>query len=167
MDTTTGEILQDKTIRSWVVERVDNEQFTKLYDKYLQVIFGLSPRALKMFQYFVTALKFNDEQVFFELKAAKMVTGYTSKYTIFIALAELIDAQIIARSSATNIYYINPKIFVKGNRIDMMQTWVGNHKPILTTVVPFYKRWWLRRRMNMPTPIVVGGSAFSEIYSIA
>ena len=124
MDSETGEIHQDKTIRSWVIERVDNEQFTKLYDKYLQVVFGLSQRALKLFQYFVTALKFNDERVIFDIRAAKKMTGYNSKQTISMALAELIEVEIIARSPAPNIYYINPKIFVKGNRIDMVQTWV-------------------------------------------
>lgn len=123
-DKHTGEVHENKSVRSWIIERVDNEQFTKIYDKYLQVVFGLSPRALKMFQYFVQALKFNDEQVFFDLKAAKKTTGYASKQTIVMALAELIDAEIIARSPAPNIYYINPKIFVKGNRIDMVQTWV-------------------------------------------
>ena len=124
MDNETGEIHQDKTIRSWVIERVDNEQFTKLYDKYLQVVFGLSQRALKLFQYFVTDLKFNDERVIFDIRAAKKMTGYNSKQTISMALAELIEVEIIARSPAPNIYYINPKIFVKGNRMDMVQTWV-------------------------------------------
>jgi hypothetical protein len=128
-DTSTGEVHENKTVRSWVIERVDNEQFTKLYDNYLQVVFGLSPRALKLFQYFVTALKFNDERVIFDIRAAKKMTGYNSKQTISMALAELIAVEIIARSPAANIYYINPKIFVKGNRMDMLQTWVRKNTP--------------------------------------
>ncbi len=123
-DTETGEIHENRTLRSWVVERVDTEEFTKIYSNYLSVVFGLSQRALKVFQYFVTALKFNDERVIFDLKEAARVTGYSSKQSIVMALAELIDAEIIARSPAPNIYYINPKVFVKGNRIDMVQTWV-------------------------------------------
>lgn len=123
-DPETGEISDTQTMRSWVVERVDKDEFTKIYDKYLQVVFGLSPRALKLFQYFLTALKFNDERVFFDAKEATKITGYTSKQTIVSGLTELVDAEIIARSPAANIYYINPKVFVKGNRIDMIQTWV-------------------------------------------
>jgi hypothetical protein len=128
-DPETGEVSDTQTMRSWVVERVDKDEFTKIYDKYLQVVFGLSPRALKLFQYFLTALKFNDERVFFDAKEATKVTGYTSKQTIVTALTELVDAEIIARSPAPNIYYINPKVFVKGNRIDMIQTWVKKNTP--------------------------------------
>lgn len=128
-DAETGEVHENKTSRSWVIERVDNEEFTKIYDKYLQVVFGLSPKALKLFQYFVGALKFNDERVIYDKQEALRVTGYTSRQTIVAALAELIVAEIIARSPAPNIYYINPKVFVKGNRIDMVQTWVKKNTP--------------------------------------
>lgn len=128
-DPQTGEVQDNKMMRSWVVERVDSEEFTKIYNNYLAVVFGLSSRALKLFQYFVTALKFNDERVIFDSKEASKVTGYSSRQTIVMALAELIDAEIIARSPAPNIYYINPKVFVKGNRIDMVQTWVKKNTP--------------------------------------
>ena len=150
LDSETGEIHQDKTIRSWVIERVDNEQFTKLYDKYLQVVFGLSQRALKLFQYFVTALKFNDERVIFDIRAAKKMTGYNSKQTISMALAELIEVEIIARSPAPNIYYINPKIFVKGNRMDMVQTWVRkNTAEDLALAEEMKQRDALQRQLNL------------------
>jgi DNA-binding IclR family transcriptional regulator len=88
----------------------------------LAVVFNLTPSALQLFQYFITALKFNDERVIFDAKEAAKVTGYSSKQTIVRALAELINAEIIARSPASNIYFINPKAFVKGNRLDMIRT---------------------------------------------
>lgn len=116
----TAEIHENRTLRSWVVKRVDTEGFIKIYSNYLSVEFDLSQRALMVLQYFVTALKFNDERVIFDLKAAARVTGYFSKQSIVMPLAELIDAEIIARSPAPNIYYINPKVFVKGNRIVMV-----------------------------------------------
>lgn len=149
-DTNTGEVQENKTVRSWVIERVDNEQFTKLYDNYLQVVFGLSQRALKLFQYFVTALKFNDERVIFDIRAAMKMTGYNSKQTISIALAELIEVEIIARSPAPNIYYINPKIFVKGNRIDMVQTWVRkNTAEDIALTEQMSKRDAAQRQLNL------------------
>ena len=128
-DEQTGEIEQGKHLRSLVVERVDNEEFTKIYNNYLQVVFGLSPRGLKLFQYFVTALKFNDERVIFDHEEAMIVTGYSSRHTIGKGIAELIDAEIIARSGTQSIYYINPRVFVKGNRLDMVQIWVKKNTP--------------------------------------
>lgn len=128
-DGATGEVHNDKFARSWIIQRVDNEEFTKIFNNYLKVVFNLSSKALKLFQYFIIALKFNDERVIFDPKEAARITGYSSKQTILRALAELISAEIIARSAAPNIYFINPKAFVKGNRLDMIKTWVQKNSP--------------------------------------
>jgi len=123
-DKSTGEVNEELNIRAMVVERVDKEAFIRVFDDYLQVIFGLSKRALMVLKYTMTALKFNDDSIYFDLKEAKKTTGYNSKDTIFKGLAELMDKQVLARGEKVNFYFINPRAFVRGNRLDMLKVWV-------------------------------------------
>jgi hypothetical protein len=124
LDADTGEIREGEFTRAVIVERVDNEQFIRVFDNYLTTIFDLSKRALMVLKYTMTALKFNDDRIYFDVQEAKTATGYNSRETIFKGLAELIDKGVLARTDKVNFYFINPKAFVRGNRIDMLKVWV-------------------------------------------
>lgn len=129
IDLGTGEVMPDMTAQQIVFEEVDTEEFTKVYDSFLQTLFDLTPRAYKMMRYFMGALKFGEHQVVYNPREAMEVTGYNSKQTVVTALAELVAKGVIARSEMQNIYFINPKCMFKGDRIDMWRTVVRAKTP--------------------------------------
>ena len=129
IDLGTGEVMPDMVAQQIVFEEVDTEEFTKVYDSFLQTLFDLTPRAYRMMRYFMAALKFGEHQVVYNPREAMEVTGYTSKASIAAALAELAAKGVIARSEMQNIYFINPKCMFKGDRIDMWRTVVRAKTP--------------------------------------
>lgn len=145
-DQSTGEVQENNIMRSVIVERVDNEQFVKVFDAYLNTLFDLSKRASSVLKYLMNSLKFNDDSVLFSLKEAMKVTGYNSKETIFKGLAELVDKDVIARSDQFNLYFINPKVFVRGNRLDMVKVWVKKNTPEDRELVDSIKRQEQKQR---------------------
>lgn len=96
---------------------VDEEQFAKIYIAQLSVIFDLPRQSQKVFEYILTALKPNDDKVYFDINECSKVSGYESKMSIYMGLNGLIDAKIIARTKRNYQYFINPKIAFNGSRI--------------------------------------------------
>lgn len=115
MSRETGEIEED-TIFIGTKKDLDKDQFVKIFHSHLQAIFDLSKSALKLFSYIASITEYGDK-IIFNLENCKKYTGYNSKETIYRALAELLKADIIARSDASNLFFINPQIFYKGDRI--------------------------------------------------
>jgi hypothetical protein len=111
----TGEIEED-TLFIGTKKDLDKDQFVKIFHSHLQAIFDLSKAALKIFSYIASVTEFGD-RIIFHLEDCKKYTGYNSKETIYRALAELLRADIIARTDSSNLFYINPQIFYKGDRI--------------------------------------------------
>lgn len=110
----TGEV--DDTLFIAVKKELDKEQFVKIFHNQLQAIFDLSKKALKVFAYIASITEYTDK-VIFELEKCKDFTGYSSKATILNGVAELLEKEFIAKTTITNIYYINPQIFYKGDRL--------------------------------------------------
>lgn len=110
----TGEI--DDTLFIAIKKELDKEQFVKLFHNQLQSIFELSKKALKVFAYIASITEYTDK-IIFEIEKCKNFTGYSSKATVLNGVAELLEKEFIAKSSITNIYYINPQIFYRGDRL--------------------------------------------------
>lgn len=149
-DQQTGVVQENNVMRSVVVERVDKEQFVRVFDNYLSTIFDLSKRALMVLKYTMNALKFNDDSIYFDIKEARKITGYTSRVTIFAGLAELVERGVLARSEKVNFYFINPKAFCKGNRLDMVKIWVTKNTPEDTELLAsISQREAAQKQLNM------------------
>lgn len=117
--TITGEVDQE-TLFLAQKKDLDKEQFVKIFHSHLQIIFDLSKSTLKVFAYIASVTSF-DDKVVFDIDDCLKYTGYNSKQTIYRSLAELLNADMIARTPHFNIYYINPQIFYKGDRIVLVQ----------------------------------------------
>lgn len=115
MSKETGEIDED-TLFIGTKKELDKDQFVKIFHNHLQILFDLSKASLKIFSYIASITEFGDK-IIFDLEDCKKFTGYTSKETIYKGLARLLEAEMIARSGASNIFFINPQIFYKGDRI--------------------------------------------------
>ena len=97
-------------------DKVDEETFIKLYVKHFQALFDLSTAGVRAFLYFLKNLKPNKDIVFFNLEECMSYTGYSSKATVYKGLAELLEANIIARGKYDYLYYVNYHFAFNGNR---------------------------------------------------
>lgn len=104
-------------------EKVDKEQFTKIYRKGLAGMFGLSKAGIKVFAFFASVAKPNKDMVYFEMKDCKKFTGYKTHQPIMTGLSELIEAKFIARTDANYRYFINPTMFFNGSRVAFIKVY--------------------------------------------
>lgn len=118
MSRESGEV-DEETLFIAAKKDVDKEQFVKIFLSNVQALFDLSKSTLKVFSYFASITEFGDK-VIFDLEDCKEYTGYSSRQTIYRAIADLLAAEVIARTSANNLFFINPQIFYKGDRIVLM-----------------------------------------------
>jgi hypothetical protein len=124
VDMQTGQI--DDSLFIAVRKEIDKEQFVKIFQNHMQAIFDLSRKALKVFSYIASVVEFSDK-IIFEIEKCSKHTGYT-KATIFSGLAELLEKEFIAKSTVQNVYYINPQIFYRGDRLVLIQDIRKKHK---------------------------------------
>ncbi len=103
---------------------VDEGQFTKLYREGLPAISGLSARGTKVFGYICHQLEPGKTTIHFILAQCMEFTKYKSRANVLSGLAELLAAEIIARSTASSLYFINPIVMFNGNRLTFAKTYV-------------------------------------------
>ena len=107
---------------------VDEEQFAKLYLSNFAAFFDLSQAAIRVFGYILTCLKPKNDLVIFNRKKCLEYTKYKTDKAIYKGLAELVNAEIIARGPADNLIYINPLIVFNGDRVTFAKTFVKKKK---------------------------------------
>lgn len=122
VDSTTGEVLGQATFVKRVM--LDDERFAKIYLNKISQFFELSKVGIRLLSYVLTALRPREDIIFFSAKDAMEITGYKSKATIYKGLAELVNAEILARGEEDNLFYINPLIIFNGDRIQFMEEYV-------------------------------------------
>lgn len=128
----TGELEGMQTFA--VLEKVDKEQFTKVFRAGLTGMFGLSKAGIKVFSFIASKAKPNKDEVIFELDECKEFTEYKTHQPIMTGLSELIENNFIARSTKHYRYFINPNMFFNGSRVAFIKmyqeenTFIGSIK---------------------------------------
>ena len=114
MNTETGEVLKDNTL---IGRRkiVDKSQFAKIYASEIGILYELSRTAQNVFLYLTKVMDYDNKAYFSYVNDLQKV-GYKSKGSVYNALKELVQSNIIAPSSMTNFYWMNPAIVCKGER---------------------------------------------------
>lgn len=120
-DIHTGEIFKTSFLRQM---EVDEDQFVKLYLSNFAAFFDLSKAAIRVFGYFMQAMKPKNDMVVFLLDKCLEYTGYKAKDTIYRGLAELVANEIIARGPSDTLWFINPLIVFNGDRVSFTKTFV-------------------------------------------
>lgn len=120
-DTESGEIFKTSFIRQ--IE-VDEEQFAKLYLSNFGAFFDLSTPAIRVFGYCLTCMKPRNDMIIFSVEDCQKYTHYGSKASIYKGLAELINAEIIARGPSDNLWFINPLVIFNGDRVTFAKQYV-------------------------------------------
>lgn len=115
INTTTGEV-DDDVLLTGKRKYVDGEDFVKIFVKEMEAIFDLSKSSQRVFTYMLSKIKYNDHFIF-NMEECLEKTGYKSRTPVFNSLAELIQKDFIAKTKNQFVYWINPKLFYKGDRL--------------------------------------------------
>lgn len=117
---------------------VDEDKFTKIYLSQFSNFFDLKTPGIRVFGYIMTKLVPKQDMFVFILNECKDFTGYKSKNTVYQGLAQLLDAEIIARGPSDSLYFINPLTAFNGDRVTYTKTYVKKRKsdPNQTTMFP-------------------------------
>lgn len=103
---------------------VDEEQFAKLYLSNFAAFFTLSQASIRVFGYILTCLRPKQDMFIFLMEKCKEYTQYETTKPIYKGLAELLQAEIIARGPADNLWFINPMVVFNGDRVTFAQTFI-------------------------------------------
>jgi hypothetical protein len=103
---------------------VDQGQFTKIYHDGLAMRSELSARGKKVFEYVCHQLEPGKGTIHFMLSQCMEFTAYKSKANVMSGLGELLEADIIARSTESSLYFINPIVMFNGNRLTFAKSYI-------------------------------------------
>lgn len=121
----TGELFATSYMRQ---VQVDEEQFVKIYLDNFKSFFNLSQSAIRVFGYIMECMRPKKDVIYFDREECMKYTGYTSDVTIYKALTELLEAEIIARGKSEYLWFINPMIAFNGDRVSFVNTYVRKKK---------------------------------------
>ena len=107
---------------------IDQEQFAKFFFAGFQAFYDLKPSSIKVFGFILQQLKPNVDTFYFYFEDCIDATGYT-KMSIYRALTELCNHNIIARGRDEHEYYINPMVVFNGDRITFATTYINANHP--------------------------------------
>lgn len=110
---------------TFITEReVDEALFTKLFREGIVKINGLSARGTKVWYYICDVLEVGHTSFHFMPGRCLKHTGYKTRGNILSGLAELLEADIIARSEDSSLYFINPAVMFNGNRVTFAKSYI-------------------------------------------
>lgn len=126
VDTITGEVVAGTAI---VVRKpVDEDHFVKVFSEGVKASFDLSPSGFKVFQLVLKAAQsgaFGSDSIYlYFMDAVQDPDMPISQQTFHRGLKELLVKQFIAASSRPNIFWINPHLFFKGDRVAFVTEYV-------------------------------------------
>ena len=129
VDKETGEVLGHQLLA--VKQKVDQEQFTKIFHRGLAAMWGLTTPGIRVFTYVASKIKPNQDFVIFSVREAKEHSNYKRDKSIWQGVGELLSAGFLARSEDYYKYYINPTFFFNGSRLTLV-----NHYEVDPTTDP-------------------------------
>lgn len=107
---------------------IDTEEFAKFFLSGFKAFFDLKPVSIKVFKFILSQLKPNSDEFLFFLEDCMEVTKY-GKTSIYSALADLCNHEIIARGRTEEQYYINPMCVFNGDRVTFATTYINKNFP--------------------------------------
>jgi hypothetical protein len=109
--------------------RADKEQFVKIYTTHLKAFFELNQTAYKILQYVLYTVQndaINTDKVYLNLIPAQQyfsaIDQTCSPASYYRGMKDLVVKLFIAETTSQNLYYINPKLFFNGDRVQFITT---------------------------------------------
>lgn len=126
VDTITGEVVAGTAVV--VRKHVDEEHFVKVFAEGVKASFDLKPPGFKVFQLVLKAAQtgaFGVDWIYlYFMDAVQDPDMPISQQTFHRGLKELIAKRFIAASSRPNIFWINPHLFFKGDRVAFVTEYI-------------------------------------------
>lgn len=120
---TVGENKIADSLFTRIEHEVSGEQFVKLYARYANIWFDLSPAALKIFGLFYAMVLCSppDTTYFYLSQSDPILVRYIkTPNTFHKAINELIKNQIIERHFSEGWYWINPYVMGRGDQLKII-----------------------------------------------
>lgn len=114
---------------------VDEDKFAKVYLSNFSAFHDLGKQAIKVFGYILEQLVPNRDMFMFFMDDCMKHTNYATKKPIYKGLADLVEAEIIARGPSDTTYFINPLVVFNGSRITFAKTYVKKQRKIKKEIV--------------------------------
>ena len=118
----TGEIIDDPVIIDKQNAYMDLDSPVKLYHSALTTIKDLGTPAIKVLLYIMFSLGKDEDKIYIGNKGAMEFCGYSAPKDVYKGLVELLDKGIIARSTETYMYHINPNVVFRGNKKKLIRS---------------------------------------------
>ncbi|PXV66850.1 replication protein RepL [Dysgonomonas alginatilytica] len=119
VDDDTGEV-KGRGFNAVIREKqYDSERFVKMYAAGRKVLPNLSVAATRILWYIVDHMGY-DDMITLNITKIKKETGYKSNAAIYRAISELKNHCVLANAYQNGIYYINPAMFYRGNRLKLL-----------------------------------------------
>lgn len=97
-------------------EQVSKHDFLKIYTSTIAAVLRMSEPTVKLFNYILMNIQFNEPRIYINYNKAMQALNYKHHAAIFRGIKELINLQILARTSDSREYFINPAMVHKGNK---------------------------------------------------
>lgn len=121
VDDRTGEV-KGQGFNAVVKERqYDKERFVKMYKKGREILPKLSIAGVRMLWFLLDGMGY-DDVVMLNMSKAKKETNYKSEATIYRAIMELKKHNVIANAYRNGLYYVNPTMFYRGDRLKLIKS---------------------------------------------
>ena len=120
---TTGEISTDgKTVSRRIISTMkDKKEFIKVFRESIKTILQLSSTAQKILWYIMDNLPINKNVVVITNETCMDACGFKNRKSIRDGIIELLDKNILTRSSARYQYWVNPIVMFNGDRIEFIR----------------------------------------------
>jgi hypothetical protein len=120
---TAGEISIDgKTVSRRIISTMkDKKEFIKVFRESIKTILQLSATAQKILWYIMDSLPINKNVVVITNDACMDACGFKNRKSVRDGIIELLDKNILTRSSVKYKYWVNPIVMFNGDRIEFIR----------------------------------------------
>lgn len=108
---------------------IDEAVFVKFYINKFSQFYDLTKSAKKVLGYILIKCIIPNKDIFYiDFQEAREITGYSSDNIIRSGLSSLVEHSIIARSTNSYKYFINPLVLFNGDRVSFALSYVKKRK---------------------------------------
>lgn len=120
------EYTNNEEVTYFMSESFDKDNTVQLYKEGRDLVMNISPAGCKMFVYLCGILIPNQDYVIIDIDECMRVSNVKSKNTIYKQINELITNGILEKM-VNNVYWINPHILFRGDRIMFYEKYYPSH----------------------------------------
>lgn len=112
------------TARLALTQKVDREQFTKIFREYIPYIAKLSRTAQAILWYVMDNLPKDKSYVIIDNSTVMEYCDFKTRKSVRDGVIELLDKNILTKSTVLKKYWVNPLIMFNGNRITYAKEYI-------------------------------------------